>query len=270
MIDYVVYSRYHSIFNCAQEWLRETEYTCVKLRHWHITHRHVGGILNAHKNQVKTQKSAEKNYAMGCSHTVHFDRRIILHTSGSRTNFEKGGGRKTIYKLRPHLSQRNICLLHGKSGFLKKYEPLGAAAPLESATAQPVVKVGRGQYCNTGYLQNGDGTVVDRMSSLSPLPHVYKKVGVEVYAAESKLCLCCLRGICNERSLTESVHFLYQCDRSQLDTGQFFEIQCNKSAYRSNPIHKYLALKIELVNYVPLTILMLTFNRCKTGIVKRS
>jgi len=39
---------------------------------------------------------------------------------------------------------------------------------------------------------------------------------------------------------------------------------------KSNPIHNYLVLNLTLKLYVPLTILVLTFNRGKAWIVKRS
>jgi len=48
--------------------------------------------------------------------------RVVLDCGGSN-NFEKGGGRRqfiSIVVIYRRCSQRNICLLRGKSGFLKK------------------------------------------------------------------------------------------------------------------------------------------------------
>ena len=58
-------------------------------------------------------------------------------------------------------------------------------------------------------------------------------------------------------------------DGSELDTGPFFclPIQSNPNQSECSQLVLYY---IELVNYVPLTILMLTFNSGKIGIIKSS
>jgi len=66
----------------------------------------------------------------------------VILVSGRSKNFERGGGRKTIYQLRPRLSQmrttKYMPFTRKKRLFEKKYEPTGAAAltapPFESAT----------------------------------------------------------------------------------------------------------------------------------------
>ena len=56
-------------------------------------------------------------------------RKHDLKISGGSENFETGGGRKTIYQIRPHLSQirtTKYMLFTRKKRLFEKNEPIGA------------------------------------------------------------------------------------------------------------------------------------------------